>query len=131
MNPTGNTRGRKSVPLTAKNNIMKIRLEKGTDPIQVSFNLEALPKDWTEESLYKLAEASVKIKIRSSILQSLKTFDAQYKEAVKMRDAACKMLKKSKEEMEAFFKTQGYLFERPNSFEFSEASIMNIEEEEE
>lgn len=134
MNPTGTEnakRGRKAIPLTTKNNVMKIRLEKGQDPIEVSFSLDAIPSQWSEESLHKLAEASVKVKIRSSILQSLKSFDAQLREAIKMRDAAMKMMKISKEKAEEFFQTQGYYFERPTSFEFSEASVMNFEEEEE
>lgn len=133
MNPTTNEtkRGRKSVPLTVNDNVMKIRLEKGQDPLTVIFNLDSIPSDWSDESLHKLAEASVKVKIRSSILQELKSFDAQLKEAIKMRDAACKMMKITREKAEEFFESQGYHFTRPTTFNFSEASVMNLEEEEE
>lgn len=133
MNPSNGEnakRGRKAVPLMLEDNKMKVRLEKGQEPVEVSFSLDEIPSKWSSESLHKLAEASVKVKIRSSILQSLKSYDAQLKEAIKMRDAAMKMMKISKEKAEEFFKTQGYYFERPTSFEFSEASVMNLEEEE-
>lgn len=130
MNPSIETqkRGRKSVPLTLSGNIMKVRLEKSEDPIEVKFTLGSVPSQWSEESLHKLAEASVKVKIRSSILQELKSFDAQLKEAIKMRDAAMKMMKITREKAEEFFESQGYHFSRPTTFNFSEASVMNLEE---